>query len=684
MTVSENKRPFTLLIATVMAGVVLVAASAKAQDVGPPVELPRKPLEAAKPQAAPSTMASSVSPAKVIVPTTNPPVQPSVSPAAAPTRTLTTPLAPPASLAPPAQLSPPTTLRPAAIQPSQNNVPGQPASLTPVILRPLPTSNSLTPIDINVEELKTLDPDSLGTLTTEQGGFGVNMWDGSSRRKIERLLPKLPTSSISRGMRDLMRRLLLSAAKAPAGEPLVPGEKDLIGTRLELLSTMGDLPGVSSLIKEVPTTAHSERLLRSEVDALFMKNDNARVCSLVSSQISEVETPYWQKAFVFCQSLAGEHEKAALGASLLRETGDNDQIFNGLLEHLSGLDEYKVASLANPEPLHFAMVRAAKADLPADVTSSDNPAILRTIATSPNARPELRLDAAERAEAMGALNTEILRQLYAGVTFTEDALENPLTTADSERSPLSRALLYRKALVESVPAATAEVLSKALKLGREGGRLPSLARVYLPILRGINPTQDFIWFSPEAIRAFLAAGDLKSAGQWFAMLKTASLLDESAAKILNEIQPLARLAGAIEDTEWEPSLLANWWQAANTHDEENPVSPDIIRSRAALLYNLIDSLGDKVGDEEWGVLLQGPPQGTAVMPQPALWRSLEIAAANLNIGETVLLSLLALGESGPTQANPTVLHKVITSLRQIGLEQEARAIALEAAVASGL
>ena len=111
-------------------------------------------------------------------------------------------------------------------------------------------------------------------------------------------------------MRDLMRRLLLSRAKAPAGEPLATGQKDLIGTRLWLLSAMGDLPGVSNLIKEVPSTAHTDRLLRSEVDALFMQNDNAGVCSLVASQIGQIETPYWQKAFIFCQALAGEHDKA--------------------------------------------------------------------------------------------------------------------------------------------------------------------------------------------------------------------------------------------------------------------------------------------------------------------------------------------------------------------------------------
>jgi hypothetical protein len=54
------------------------------------------------------------------------------------------------------------------------------------------------------------------------------------------------------------------------------------------------------------------------------------------------------------------------------------------------------------------------------------------------------------------------------------------------------------------------------------------------------------------------------------------------------------------------------------------------------------------------------------------------------IGEVVLLSLIALGEGGPGQAEPIVLSKIMESLNVVGLENEVRALALEAAVAAGL
>ena len=494
-----------------------------------------------------------------------------------------------------------------------------------------------------------------------------------------------------------MRRLLLSTAKAPERDKKT---KSLIAIRAQQLSAMGDHAAVVELIKVSPTRGKDEALMRSEADVLFLSNDNARVCPLVAGQIQNADSAYWQKAFIFCQSLAGEHEKASLGASMLREQGEEDEVFFGLVDTLAGLEKFDIKSLINPKPLHFAMVRAAKAKLPTDVSSSNNPAILRTIATSPNAHPELRLDAAERAENMGALRTDILRQLYAGVTFSEEALANPLTTADAKRGPLSRALLYRKALVESIPTAMAEVLSQALQQARETARYQSMSRVYQEILKGLEPTQDLVWFAPEAVRALLAAGDLQAADNWFKVLRSSALFNEDAVASRNRLSPLARIAGAIDDEDWRPELLTGWWldqitpkvkkdtAEANEKAAKKPLAKaqllERARPRALLLYNILEALGDDVPDANWVALLTSPPQTTTLMPQPALWRSLTAAADRDRIGEVVLFSMLALGQGGPAQADPTVLRKVLTSLNAVGLAAEARALALEAAVASGI
>ncbi|PPR21998.1 MAG: hypothetical protein CFH39_01488, partial [Alphaproteobacteria bacterium MarineAlpha10_Bin2] len=52
--------------------------------------------------------------------------------------------------------------------------------------------------------------------------------------------------------------------------------------------------------------------------------------------------------------------------------------------------------------------------------------------------------------------------------------------------------------------------------------------------------------------------------------------------------------------------------------------------------------------------------------------------------ETVLLALLGLGAGGPENSGLVTLGETITGLRAVGLDRDAQAIAVEAALAGGL
>jgi len=283
-------------------------------------------------------------------------------------------------------------------------------------------------------------------------------------------------------------------------------------------------------------------------------------------------------------------------------------------------------------------------------------------------------------------------------------------------------LLYRTALIQTVPIAQAEATAKALSLGREGDRYTSAVRVFLPILKRILPSTELAWFAPEAIRAFLIGGEDAAATPWFSLLRANAQYNREAANALSALLPLARIAGSPETVLWGPKHLANWWDQVKKDDNAN--------DKAALMYTLFDALGDGVPQDAWDALLDGPQKIAMAMPNPALWRSLSEAtkAASMvsdaavldvvmpepkgtlattqnnsdssgpletpvmetqamghtRVGEIILLSLIALGEGGPGQAGPIVLRQVMDSLSTIGLEKEVHALALEAAVAAGL
>ena len=64
--------------------------------------------------------------------------------------------------------------------------------------------------------------------------------------------------------------------------------------------------------------------------------------------------------------------------------------------------------------------------------------------------------------------------------------------------------------------------------------------------------------------------------------------------------------------------------------------------------------------------------------------ALEGASGSGRLGETVLLSLLVLGKAGPGGSHLLALERVLTALSNVGLEREARLLAIEAALARGV
>ena len=611
----------------------------------------------------------------------------------------------PVLLSPPQKLVPPTATSPA---PGSEGDGSAADRVQPVAVTPPPGGTG-----VQIDSLQTIDPDTVGTLTAEQGGFGADMWKGTERAIVERLLPQLPVSTSSAAMRDIMRRMLLSVARVPEGKSQ---GKSLVAIRVKLLVAMGDLVAVNTLLNVTPGRATDQELIRMETEVRFLTNDNARACALAGGQIRDHKVPYWKKAFLFCQMLAGEHGKAALGVSVMRESGEKDEVFFSLIDSLGSGTPAILTTLSGPTPLHLAMARVAKVKLPPDVISSNGPGVLRTIAISPNAPVGLRLEAAERAESAGALPVDSLRQLYTSVSFSEKDLSNTLSRAETEGGPMTRALLYHTSLIQTVPTAQAEVVARALALGREEGRYASVVRVFMPVLKRIPPSAELLWFAPEAVRALLLNNENIAAEAWVALMRASALFNKDTGKAIAQLMPIVRLMESSEADEWNTTKISAWWNAV----KDGKDAP----AKAALLYSLFDALGEPVPAESWKALVTGGGRRSVSMPNPALWfRLLEAteaasrgtgdsesetaqssdtatdageggfsidatdgasSGAGQRVAETVLLSLLALGETGPAGADPLLLRQVLISLRAAGFEKEARAMAVEAALAAGL
>jgi hypothetical protein len=551
----------------------------------------------------------------------------------------------------------------------------KPAAIPTRTPTPSPPPGQGAEAGVQIETLAAVDPSSVGVLSEEQGGFGLDMWSGTRRSLVERLMPRLPATTQSRAMQSLLRDLLLSTARVPEGQGTAPS---LLGLRVERLIAAGKLEAVGALLRVTPAHVEDPALARADVAGRLLAGDNNGACKRTQAAVRRDDDSYWLKTLSFCKALDGEHSAAALGVALLREQGVDDEPYYTLIEALAGDEAANVESLIAPTALHLAMLRASRRAIPADAIEGTNPAFLGVIAESPNAELEVRLGAAERAEAAGTLDTEKLGEIYASIAFTPDELASATVSAEADRGPRGRALLYQVIEIETVPAAKARLMKTAWRIARESGRFEAAARVSRRASLMLAPSLELAWIAADAGRALLAMGEVEAARAWFDMaVREAAFTVPEAALATLHLWPLMVIADQARTVPFSFEILSDWIEG----QRELPAA--VRQQRLTLMLSLLDGLGYPPDRRHWEFLLDGPLASSTFSPSPAVLLGLEAAAAGGRIGETVLLALLALGDPGPASADPMTMRTVLMALRQAGFEAEARALALEAALAGG-
>jgi hypothetical protein len=534
---------------------------------------------------------------------------------------------------------------------------------------------------VQVQGLSEIDENSLGILSLEDGGFGIDMWQGTPRAVIERLLPQIPIAIRSAAMRDLAIRLLLSSAAMPAwpdGTPQQPGPS-LIAQRISMLQSMGAFKDAGKLTAIAPQRSSDPVLLRLQAEDRLYANDYGRACEIVAGVGDHLARPYWQKLLVFCQTLQGNTADAALGASLLAETaGAEDQAFIALIDRLTKVASGPIDSLRNPNALHLAVTRTAKIEIPSDAIETAVPAIQRVIGVSPNARLETRLAAAEIAVELGALPAARLAEIYMAEKFEADELNNALSLAAADRSPRGRAVLFQSGQVETVHMARAAVISKALEIAIEEGRYLQVIDLYRTPLANLAAASQMQWFAAEAARALYALDRPLPARNWMAELRLAAARDPEAKRALDGLWYLALLTDSeVTSQDFEPHLFA--W--LDHHQSKFGAG---WTKRAATGLRLLDALGFDVPDEAWWRVLDRTGEAIARPDNAALLTALTRAAAGGRRAETVMLALLAIGESANRNIDTESVATIVEALRRIGLEKEAKRLVLETAATKGL
>jgi hypothetical protein len=581
-------------------------------------------------------------------------------------------------LALPASAEAQIRLFPAPDQPSAVEAPRPPAPPSvaepepPAVEAPTPpgAAEGDAPSALTVEQLGAPSLDGLGLRQPGAGNLGRDLWQGSDGRTIEALLADLPVETANQPLRRLTTRLLIT------GGPVEGLAEDghVLARRVERLLAMGDLGTARALLGQVLADPADTPLHRQQVEAALLAGDDGAACAEAETLGSQGEAPFWRLLGVYCRLAAGDAAGAQLALDLLRESGEADAAFLALAGALAADD--KAATLPEDRPLgplHLALLRRLGKPLPAAALGAAPGAIRAAALADPVLGAAAGPAEVEQAFAAGLVDWGVLAAAYQRIAHN-GADADALQRVEADWSPATRGLLLRALGNEPVALARAELFHAAWQMAAGPERL-LLAEAAAEPVAGLPVERGLSFAAASLARALLATGRAPFAGQWLEVLRGEGTLaaDGAAARLAPLFALVARDAG---DDTLGPEAIA-----ALRESEADPAAAEQALER---LFGLLDGAGLALPERAWRAALQPPfTPIEALVPPARLWRALDEAVAAERRGETVLLALHMLA-GRPEAVHPEAARRALGGLRQAGLAEEVRAIALAAAIAAGL
>ncbi len=530
--------------------------------------------------------------------------------------------------------------------------------------------------EIVVNSLDAVNVDAVGLIGPAEKGFETDLWAGAPWPVVASLMPRMPESSVSPSIRSLASRLLLSRGVVPEGKP---ANVSFIRLRVDRLIAMGDVANALALLRLIPEESRDEKFAQTESELLFFDGNSADACGRVAANTGRYNGLYWRQAQAFCLALTGDHARAALIADLMREQeAAVPAVFFAVIERLGGLKNADAELPPTPGGLMLSMAIEAGYALDELIIKNGAPAAVRQIALSTKVDPELRLRAIERALAVGALSGSEAVESYRRFPFDEAELRNPITTAEGNWSPRIRALLVRTAATQPVPLGKAEVLRRAWQLAKERGGLAETVRASLPVVADMRPSAALPDFAGQAARILFAGGRIVEAMEWYGIVAADSERAPEIKQAAESLWPIAAIAGAADAAPVDAERLRGLLRDLRRDDPENA------QRRALVYFSVLEAVGREVPADIWRDLLNGP----MVSLEPGLnraWRNaLDDAVGGGRAGEVALLVVAGAGATGDsTFASNAAGYKAILGLRNVGLGEDARRLAVETALAAG-
>jgi hypothetical protein len=495
--------------------------------------------------------------------------------------------------------------------------------------------------------------DHIGILNSAVTGVSAEGFGSSNGRFLATLMARLDAPIASRWVSMLLRRVLTTDIGTPGGvDP-----SDFVAERALLLTRMGEADAARLLVQQIDPDKATPRLYEAILQAGLASADPSALCPVAEqAEGADSQQPAWSLARAMCTGLSGEGGTASALVDRARSLpGAMQGIDLQLAERIvaAGTNGRRATTIEwsgvyDLNTWRFGLASAAGLTIPDSLLDGGGLAMQAWRARAPMLPIATRLGAQRTAATLGVVSAADLVDAYAAVAesgdpyVTDQTPAGRLRTAYAARDESDRVVALRSLWAD--PANERDLYASRLMTARAAAR--------------IMPSSDYQADAAALIAAMLSAGLDTQAARWASVARGAGGTAGEEAWALLAVGAPDRVVDI----------------AATRVSDFGDGGRGSARLRAQFLFASLAGLG-RLAPRDVDAL--SDKLGVPLTVRNSWTQAIDRAAARGEPATVALLAAVGMQTTDWTQVSPVFLYHIVSDLRAIGFEAEARMIAAE-------
>lgn len=569
---------------------------------------------------------------------------------------------------------------------------------------------------VQVGTLSVLEETDIGL----RSAITSDLWLTSRMSEVSRHFSRMPTQLALPSAYSLAQDLLLNRASPPPG---VSEGVNFFAMRLNNLLRFGDTESVLELVALTGADNRDADVIISATEARLAQNNTSAACDGLKSfnrlNLNAEQGHYALKLRGYCQLVDNNLPAASLTLDLAYETGVKDTLFSDILFSSTASVDYERQDTALTGPIS-SLIGALMLHAKAEIYNEDIPflplAMTDEFLKADYLTPDLKLRMAEFRMNRVFANEDVYRNLINNITedtapqllegpvydtSKSDALQSETSDENSDTGQKDYLLRAKALQILNQPSPENEpyeTLHALLDMSADVTVWPGIIKTVAPALTASRPDVNNIIYADKIIPALLWLDEIAAAQVW----QTALVERHSGfpTALTRRMQGLIRVARSNDEHEDNPEKSQTASLISDMSITDAVMSDDISANRLAIRdlppteTMLLGAVLETGTDAEKAYALSEIALLPVLSYEVPLFLSetlpliddvrlgqmldlMQDALENERQGEVILQGLAAISHQSQTEFNMLAMQQILLGLKEIGLHDHARRIALE-------